>query len=346
MKLNVLICTFDKGIERIPSMLLPPRNDVSYIVSMQYTDNGWLQRVPESLSERKDVSVYFLQGRGLSRNRNNALAHADGDVALIADDDCRYRQDYFDTILRVYTEHPDIDIIQFKINAFDGVPIKKYATYAHPYAKRPKGMYPTSPELTLRVSAVKGKLSFNERFGLGSGCLFCGEEDVFLHDAMQAGLSVWYFPYVVVDIEVVLTAIVNHVPVPAMDIALAVHIPVRGRIHQAAGINVTSAYRFPPIGIGMFLLGRTEAVPRIVQHVGSSVNVDRHHEIVDIHVIDHGQVFLLDSGRVATPEIRVIAVQIFVIGIITGSTRNIIVRNRVSSIRVGERIDVDLHLVH
>lgn len=199
MKLNVLICTFDKGIERIPAMLLPPRNDVSYIVSMQYTDNGWLQRVPESLSERKDVSVYFLQGRGLSRNRNNALAHADGDVALIADDDCRYRQDYFDTILRVYTEHPDIDIIQFKINAFDGVPIKKYATYAHPYAKRPRGMYPTSPELTLRVSAVKGKLSFNERFGLGSGCLLCGEEDVFLHDAMQAGLSVWYFPYVVVD---------------------------------------------------------------------------------------------------------------------------------------------------
>lgn len=199
MKLNVLVCTCDKGIERIPAMLLPPRDDVSYIVSMQYTDESWLQRVPEMIRDRKDVSVHFLQGRGLSRNRNNALAHADGDVALIADDDCRYREEYFDTILRVYTEHPEVDIVQFKINTIEGIPVKKYATYAHPYAERPRGMYPTSPELTLRVSAVKGKLLFNETFGLGSGCLPCGEEDVFLYDAMQAGLSVWYFPYAVVD---------------------------------------------------------------------------------------------------------------------------------------------------
>lgn len=199
MKLNLLICTCNGGIERIPAMLLPPRKDVSYIVSMQYTDKSWLHKVPGLLLERPDVRVLFLPGMGLSRNRNHALAAADGDVALIADDDCRYRQVYFDTILRIYTEHPEVDIVQFRINPVEGVPIKRYATYAHPYAKRPRGMYPTSPELTLRVSAVQGKLFFNEKFGLGSGHLPCGEEDIFLHDAMQAGLSVWYFPFVVAD---------------------------------------------------------------------------------------------------------------------------------------------------
>ena len=200
MKLDVLICTCDKGIERIPAMLLPPRDDVSYVVSMQYTDESWLQRVPGSLRDRKDVSLHFLPGRGLSRNRNNALAFADGDVALIADDDCRYRPSYFDTVLRIYTEHPEVDMAQLRIEPLDAAPVKPYAAYAHPYEKRPRGMYPTSPELTLRVAAVKGKLFFNELFGLGSECLPCGEEDVFLHDAVQVGLSVWYFPYVVANV--------------------------------------------------------------------------------------------------------------------------------------------------
>lgn len=199
MKLNVLICTLDEGVRNIPAMLLPPRDDVSYIVSMQYTDENMLQQVPAALRDRRDVKLLFLQGKGLSRNRNNALAAADGDVALIADDDCRYRQEYFDTILRVYTEHPRVDIVQFRINTFEGIPLKQYAAYAHPYARRPRGMYPTSPELTMRVKTVQGSLSFNEAFGLGSACLPCGEEDVFLQDAMKAGLSVWYFPYVVVD---------------------------------------------------------------------------------------------------------------------------------------------------
>ena len=81
---------------------------------------------------------------------------------------------------------------QLRIEPLDAAPVKPYAAYAHPYEKRPRGMYPTSPELTLRVAAVKGKLFFNELFGLGSECLPCGEEDVFLHDAVQAGTAGLY----------------------------------------------------------------------------------------------------------------------------------------------------------
>ena len=46
MKLDILICTYNERISRIPDMLLPFRPDVSYIVSMQYTDQAFLDHIP------------------------------------------------------------------------------------------------------------------------------------------------------------------------------------------------------------------------------------------------------------------------------------------------------------
>ena len=92
MKLDILICTYNERISRIPDMLLPFRPDVSYIVSMQYTDQAFLDHIPDVLRQRPDVRVILLEGKGLSRNRNHCLDASSADIALIADDDCRYRR--------------------------------------------------------------------------------------------------------------------------------------------------------------------------------------------------------------------------------------------------------------
>lgn len=200
MKLNVLICTYNEGIARIPDMLLAPRQDVSYIISLQYTDESFLRAVPEVLHRRADVRLLPLEGKGLCRNRNNALNAADGDIALIADDDCRYCDEYFNRIIKTFTDRPDVDIAQFKIHTYEGIDVKPYRDYAYSYRNNPKGMYPTSAELALRVASVRGRVCFDERLGgLGTDRLPCGEEDILLHDAMKSGLSVWFFPYFVVD---------------------------------------------------------------------------------------------------------------------------------------------------
>ncbi len=199
MKLNVLICTYDEGILRVPDVLITSREDVSYVISMQYSDEKYLQEIPSELSERHDVRVVTLAGRGLSRNRNHALMAADGDIALIADDDGRYRDEYFDNILTTFHDNPQVDIAQFMIHGPQGAWNKPYATHPHPYAKRPKGMFPASVELAMRLSTVKTQVRFNEFFGLGAPVLGAGEEDVLLHDTMQRGLNVWFFPLFVVD---------------------------------------------------------------------------------------------------------------------------------------------------
>ena len=42
MTLDILICSLNKGIVRVQDVLLPPQENVQYIVSYQYTDERYL----------------------------------------------------------------------------------------------------------------------------------------------------------------------------------------------------------------------------------------------------------------------------------------------------------------
>ena len=74
MILELLICTINEGIKRVPDVLLPEVENVRYLVSWQQTGTIHLD-LPESLN-RPDVRVCKLEGRGLATNRNNALKNA------------------------------------------------------------------------------------------------------------------------------------------------------------------------------------------------------------------------------------------------------------------------------
>lgn len=195
-----MICTLNEGIERVPRVFIAPREDVSYIVSMQYTDQSYLERIPDEVRNRKDVRLLLLEGKGLCRNRNNALRAATGDLALIADDDVRYCDEYFDNILKVFRENERVDIAQLKIKSgyYENMP-NRYPAFSCTYPNVVRGMFASSIELVLRVATVRGKIWFDERFGLGSPYFICGEESILVHDAVQKGLTVTYFPLYVVE---------------------------------------------------------------------------------------------------------------------------------------------------
>ena len=184
MKLDILICTIDEGIERVPDVLMPPRADIGYVVSMQWTREEMKERVPEVLREREDVVLTFLEGRGLCRNRNHALEMATGDVVLMADDDNRYTADLIKNVFEAYEAYPDVDVIHFQALDLDGKPLHAYPAD-----------YVSSVEMTFRRGV---KVLFNEKFGLGSEKLCSGEEEVWMKDARDAGYSVLYVPKPVV----------------------------------------------------------------------------------------------------------------------------------------------------
>ena len=192
MTLQLLISTLDNGIERIQSMLLEPREGISYLVSWQHSNDG--EHEPPAALKRPDVTVLHLQGRGLSRNRNNCIKHATGDICLIADDDCSYTHDQLNCIGLTFATNRSLDLATFKAHGTTTAYPDKQFNLAEPA----KNYHVTSFEIAFRRTSIQGKLQFNELFGLGAPVLHCGEEEVFLHDAVKMGLKCVFFPAFVV----------------------------------------------------------------------------------------------------------------------------------------------------
>lgn len=189
MTLEILIATMAPNLSRIADMLLPPQEEISYLVSCQH--EGIEPMVPECLQQRCDVRVVFQQGRGLSRNRNHCLQHAQGDILLVTDDDCRFYPDGLQEIMQTYQLHKDLDMLFVRLDGLS----KYYPQKATPvtFDTLRSAYYISSCEMTFRRSSL-GDLCFNEYFGLGSACLASGEEQVLIFEALSKGLHLQYFP--------------------------------------------------------------------------------------------------------------------------------------------------------
>jgi len=198
MIINLLVATIDEGLIRVKDLLLNRRPDLRYIVAHQVTDERY-RDIPQEL-KREDVTIIQQEGRGLARNRNQALNLAGGDIALLADDDARYREEYLDVLQSVFCRAEGPDVACFKIATPSGeAEYKDYA--AHPYDLcRKSHHYISSLEIVFRPAVIRAnKIVFDERFGLGSELINSGEEAVFIHDCIRAGLKVEYFPYYIVN---------------------------------------------------------------------------------------------------------------------------------------------------
>lgn len=167
MTTEILICTTLPRLHRALQVPLPPMQGVSYLISVQGGD-------PHYTSGREDLRVVWMTEMGLSRNRNLALQHARGDVLVIADDDNELVEDTLKNIGNTFADHPTWDIVRFRMEG-SGKP------FPAPFV--------SSCELAIR-RLTAGMLRFDERFGLGSPYLACGEEDVFCHTARRQGLHI------------------------------------------------------------------------------------------------------------------------------------------------------------
>lgn len=194
MTLQILISTIDSGIEKVKDVLLPIRDDVSYIVSHQYQHNEFKYTPPEL--NRPDISLSHIYGRGISKSRNHAISLATGDICLICDDDVRYTNEYINTIIYIFQKKKP-DVALFKIKTGNGE--SEYKNYP-PYEYKleiDKMHWPSSIEIAFRTQSIKNMIFFDERFGLGTA-LVGGEEYFFIRDSIEKDLNVHYYPFYIV----------------------------------------------------------------------------------------------------------------------------------------------------
>ncbi len=204
MTVDILICSINKGIVRIDDILLPQRNDVHYIVSYQYTDERYLDLVPLSLKERSDVSLYKYNGQGLSANRNLAIEKATSELLMFADDDTRISFEAIDTAKAIFEKHKDLDVAFFRASTYTGKPLKNYPEEEFDINAIPESYSISTIEMACRRASIQNNIRFDERFGLGTKFLTCGEEDIWLEDALRAKLKMRYFPIKTVETSTML----------------------------------------------------------------------------------------------------------------------------------------------
>lgn len=193
--LDVLICTINQeGIERVASARHPEVDGVRYLVAWQMPNGEGL--LPDALANREDFVVKQFRERGLSRNRNRCIEMAEAEWCLISDDDISYSDIELTTLIDTLSNRQELDIVTIKYHSSAGF-TKIYPAREVEYANCDKGYYVSSIEIVFRRSAVQGNLKFNERFGIGAPVFKCGEEDIFIHDCLNAGLSVRFIPITV-----------------------------------------------------------------------------------------------------------------------------------------------------
>lgn len=204
MTLDILICSLNKGIVRCQDVLLPPQEGVHYIVSYQYTDERYLELIPTQLTERADVSIYKYKGHGLSANRNLALEKATAEIVMFADDDARLTPETPFIVTRHFQDDSSLDVAFFMASTYTGKALKNYPEESFRILAMPDSYTISALEMAMRRTKVQGRLRFDERFGLGTKFLTCGEEEVWLEDALRAKLCIKYFPEKIVETSTML----------------------------------------------------------------------------------------------------------------------------------------------
>lgn len=140
---------------------------------------------------------YDFVERGLSKNRNHTLDFVKEEIAIFSDDDVTYVAGFENIILSSFKDHPEADIICFRIGCPDGSLFKNYSDHQK-YLKNYSIFRVSSIEMAFRTERVKNhNIRFDEHFGLGSEFPL-GEEAVFLHDSLKKGLRILYIPVTIV----------------------------------------------------------------------------------------------------------------------------------------------------
>lgn len=193
LNITVLISTIGQnGIVRVSVMNLPEMDGVDYVVAWQ---NSGDCKLPVCLANRGDIQIVRNPGIGLSQNRNFLLDMGIGDIVVISDDDLNYEPEYFEAVRRIYETNPGVDIALFRYcnnyGSFEKMYPSQPVKIGHKY---PKDYFVSSVEITFRRNVRTENLRFREEFGLGAPLFGCGEEEIFIRDAIRKGCEVWFFP--------------------------------------------------------------------------------------------------------------------------------------------------------
>lgn len=151
-----------------------------------------------------EAQMITTRTRGLSKNRNIAMAYLCGDAEyiLFSDDDLVFYDGYEDMIVKEFELHPEAQAIKFGLNNV-GKNRKTYLGTFSKFCRVTKRNMTASGVCAFcikRAVLVKYNLHFNEYFGAGTEN-YCGEDTIFLQELLKKKVRMYRSTKVVADID-------------------------------------------------------------------------------------------------------------------------------------------------
>lgn len=186
LKVQVLVSALNQDINSLPSKMNIETDAVIVNQCGQYD----YQEFPAASSGK--VQCLCMPERGVGLSRNTALLHADADICLFSDEDIVLSKGYGEAIKEAYAQHPDADMLLFNVKVSEA-----RRTYWNEDVKRVRwynyGRYPAYSISGKLDSFRRANVFFSLLFG-GGAKYSNGEDSLFLHDCLKAGLKIYALP--------------------------------------------------------------------------------------------------------------------------------------------------------
>ena len=197
MKLQVLVTTMYQSDLNIYSKM---NLQTDAVIANQGDRNDYLEEV----INENIVQLVSTKTRGLSRNRNIALAHASqsADLILFSDDDLVFGNDYEKLIIEEFEKHPYAEAMKF--NLHDLSETKKISMKRIKSFERCTRRNMSSSGMcgvVIKTQALKRiGLHFHDNFGTGTEN-YCGEDTIFLQTLINKKVKFYRSPVDIAGID-------------------------------------------------------------------------------------------------------------------------------------------------
>ena len=190
MKLQIAVTTMHQdGLELYKKMNL----QTDAVIANQ-TDRN---EIIEEIIDNHNVKIVSTTTRGVSRNRNIALAHLpqNTDIAIFADDDLIFNDGYADAVAREFDAHPEAEAIKFNLHDLSETrKISMRRIECFEKATRRNMSSSGVWGVAFKTKAlIKFNLKFDERFGPGAEHTH-GEDTIFLMNMIDKGVAFYRSP--------------------------------------------------------------------------------------------------------------------------------------------------------
>lgn len=185
MRLQILVSALKQDVRALAERMNLPADT---ILIDQCDEN----RYEEWEQNGVTVRCWHFAERGVGLSRNNALLRADGDIVLFSDEDIVYDGGAAEKILSAFEKHPEADLLLFNMRVQESR--RTYWTERfHRVRWYNSGRYPAY-SIAVRTRRMQEKnLTYSLFFG-GGAKYANGEDSLFLHDCLKAGLRLYAVP--------------------------------------------------------------------------------------------------------------------------------------------------------